>query len=366
MAFTHPVYIDSEHLLVPENIEIRTKDIARLEKWGVQEVQTEGNPIKKVKTKELPPSAADFCIVESKQVHSLYHSALVSLKTLFLDLLKKQPTAPKSFADIVGELLPQVGKFGEDWLNYGLSANRNKDYLIQSSLNTMIYSLVIGYKLNFSHETLSQLGLAALLHDVGMQWVPGEIRAKTKKLEHRELKAIKLHPLYTYKVITEKLRHPLEVAEIAMGHHERWDGQGYPSRLSGEKIPLSMRILSLADAFEAMMWDRPYRKSLLGNKAIRQIISDNSRRFDTKIVKIFVQCLGIYPVGSFVSLNNGAIGLVVKTHPVAPLRPMVRILLTEEGKRLKKNQRVFLDLLQSQNTFIVRSFNPKAEKEFAM
>lgn len=366
MAFTHPVYVDSQNLLVPENIEIREKDIARLEKWGIEIVKTEGNLIEKTQNRGEPLSAAGLCLVEDKQIHSLYNTCLMNLGLLFDGLLKKVPIAPEKCTDIVTKLLPKIGKASEDWLNYALCVNRNQEYLTQSSLNTMICASVIGSKMSLSNETLKQLGLAALLHDVGMQWIPKSIRAKKEKLLPKEFEAIKAHPLYSYKIMTEKLRCSKEVAGIAMRHHERWDGKGYPSHLAGDTLPLTTRILSLADAFEAMMWDKPYRESLLGYKAIRQIINDNSRRFDAEVVKVFVQCMGIYPVGSFVILNRGAVGLVVQSRPVTPLRPMIRILVTEEGKKLEKDQRVLLDLLKDQSSFIVRSFNPRVEKKFTM
>lgn len=163
--------------------------------------------------------------------------------------------------------------------------------------------------------------------------------------------------------MTGTLRFPEEIARISLLHHERWDGKGYPRQLAQKQIPLTTRILSVADAFEAMMRDKPYRESLLGYNAVRQIINDNSRRFDADIIKVFVRSMGIYPVGSFVVLNDGSVGLVVKIHAEAPLRPVIRILVTKEGEKIAKDEKVLVNLLENQSSFIARPFNPKAPQK---
>jgi len=361
-AFTKPVYVDGENLLVPENIPIKEKDIKRLIKWGLVEVQTDGVVVPQGKKASSMNGDMAGDSGENEKIKNLYRTSLVSLMSSFQSFERRKLVDPKHFDDIITNILPDIIKHNEEWLNFALGSNREKENLAQGSLNATIFALVIGIQLSLNGEELIKLGTAALLHDLGMLRVPIEIRRKTDKLQPNELELIRTHPLHTYKMMTGSLKYPEDVSRIALLHHERWDGKGYPRQLAQKQIPLTTRILSVADAFEAMMRDKPYRESLLGYNAVRQILNDNSRRFDSDIIKVFIKSMGIYPVGSFVILNEGSVGVVVKIHSEAPLRPVIQILVTKEGKRLDKENSVIVDLLEDKNSFIARPFNPKSNK----
>jgi HD-GYP domain-containing protein (c-di-GMP phosphodiesterase class II) len=191
-----------------------------------------------------------------------------------------------------------------------------------------------------------------------MTKVPQDIVRKKGKLTPAELEKIKTHTVYAYRMSIKDLGQPEEVGRIAMSHHERWDGNGYPRGLEGNKIPVGARILSVIDAFVAMGKDRPDRDSLLGYTAIRQILNDNSRRFDPAILKVFIKSIGIYPRGSIVILNSGAIGKINNIRAAAPLRPGLQILVDEKGRRPKKD-RENIDLFTEKDLFITRAVDPK-------
>ncbi|HYW83169.1 MAG TPA: HD domain-containing phosphohydrolase, partial [Spirochaetia bacterium] len=141
-------------------------------------------------------------------------------------------------------------------------------------------------------------------------------------------------------------------------HHERWDGQGYPRKLKGEDINLAARIVAVADSYIAMINNRPHRNSMIGYSAMKNVLSDNGRHFDPKILKVFLESMGIYPIGSIVQLNNSAIGRVVQTHSEAPLRPTVELIIDEYGNKL--GEREVIDLLAKKGTFIVKAVDAKA------
>jgi HD-GYP domain-containing protein (c-di-GMP phosphodiesterase class II) len=204
----------------------------------------------------------------------------------------------------------------------------------------------------------------ALLHDVGMLRMPKEIVEKKGGLSEAELQRIQAHTLYTYKIVNKELLYPEEVGLIVLQHHERWDGEGYPRRLSGTAIDIGARIVSVADAFEAMVSKKPYRNSMMGYQAMKNLLSDNLRRFDPDVIKAFIQTMGIYPIGSIILLNSGALGRVVDVQPSAPLRPTVRILADEFGNAFKNDSGDLMDLLVEKSLFIARAVDPKeiAEK----
>lgn len=191
MAFSQPVYVDGENLLVPEKIEIKAKDIERLKKWGIGEVQTDGAPLEKPKDEISSLESTGSSTVDNDQIKTLYRTSLISLMSSFQTLERRKLVEPKHFVDIVGEILPKIKTSGEEWLNFALGSNREKENLAQSSLNTMIYALDIGIQMKLPAESLEQLGLAALLHDVGMLRIPLEIRRKKENCSPRNLKSLK-------------------------------------------------------------------------------------------------------------------------------------------------------------------------------
>jgi HD-GYP domain-containing protein (c-di-GMP phosphodiesterase class II) len=167
------------------------------------------------------------------------------------------------------------------------------------------------------------------------------------------------HPLYTYKIVSKEFLYPEEVGLIVLQHHERWDGEGYPRRISGNAIDLGARIVSVADAFEAMVSQKSYRNSMMGYQAMKNLLSDNSRRFDPDVLKAFIQTMGIYPIGSIILLNNGALARVIEVHGEAPLRPRIRVLIDEFGKAFKQDEGDLIDLLTEKSLFIAKALDPK-------
>jgi HD-GYP domain-containing protein (c-di-GMP phosphodiesterase class II) len=150
-----------------------------------------------------------------------------------------------------------------------------------------------------------------------------------------------------------------EIGVAALQHQERWDGQGYPRQLSGKNIAPLARIVTVVDAFEAMVSKRPYRNSMIGYAAMRTILSDNGRRFDPDILKVFIRTMGIYPIGSVVLLKDGRVGRVVEVNSAAPLRPSVKIMIDQNGREFQRDEGGVVDLAEDKDLFIARAVDPK-------
>jgi HD-GYP domain-containing protein (c-di-GMP phosphodiesterase class II) len=210
---------------------------------------------------------------------------------------------------------------------------------------------------------LIHLATAALLHDVGMLRLPEEILNKKGQLTQEEAQTVRTHPVHSYKIITRELRYPEEIGRAALQHQERWDGQGYPKMLSGENIILFARIIAVVDSFEAMVSKRPYRNSMIGYTAMRNILSDNGRRFDPQVLKVFIRTMGIYPVGSVVLLNDSSIGRVVEVNHSAPLKPKVKIMIDSQGREYRDDQGTVIDLVEEKKLFIAKAVDPKELSE---
>jgi HD-GYP domain-containing protein (c-di-GMP phosphodiesterase class II) len=261
--------------------------------------------------------------------------------------------------NLTGQLLQAVRDERDHIIGFILGGEVSGHVLAKSSVNTAILSALIAMELKFSHPKVMQVVTGALLHDVGMLRLPEEITKKSGGLSGEELQRMQAHPLYTYKIITKELLYPEDVGLVALQHHERWDGEGYPRRVSGQDINMGARIVSVADAFEAMVSEKPYRNSMMGYQAMKNLLSDNSRRFDPDVLKAFIQTMGIYPIGSVIMLNNGAIARVTEVQGDAPLRPKIRILIDEFGKVYQNDEGDLIDLLTEKSLFIARALDPK-------
>jgi len=200
------------------------------------------------------------------------------------------------------------------------------DYTYNHSLGVSLISIAIGLSLGLKTNDLYELGLCALLHDVGKVAVPIDIIAKPAKLTHDEFEIVKQHP---EKGAEFFLNHNLTNQKICAGiltHHEKYDGTGYPHGLFGEEIPLFGRIISIADVYDALTSVRPYRQPSSPSEAIEYIMGFSGKAFDIMIVKAFLRKVAPYPIGSCVKLSNEQIAVIVEQNESQPLRPVIRFI----------------------------------------
>ncbi|MCB1180052.1 MAG: HD domain-containing protein [Leptospiraceae bacterium] len=169
------------------------------------------------------------------------------------------------------------------------------------------YSVEIAKSLGWKPENYQLLESAALLHDTGKIFIDSSILTKPDKLTDSEWRIVQKHTIKGYKILN-KINSPLFqlAAEVALNHHERWDGTGYPKKLKGEEIPISARIVSIADVFDALITKRSYRKAWDFEEAKKYIIKKSETHFDPKLVEIFIS---IFPeikkiYSSFQNFNN--------------------------------------------------------------
>jgi len=160
-------------------------------------------------------------------------------------------------------------------------------YTKNHSVNVAKIAEKIGKEINLSDQTISQIYYAGLVHDIGKALIAKDIINKKGKLNKEEFEIIKKHPIDGYKTLkkTEALN---KIANIVFQHHERWDGNGYPRALKGKEICLEARILAIADSYDAMMSDRPYRKALSKAEVINEIRKNAGKQFDPEIAIIAI------------------------------------------------------------------------------
>jgi HD-GYP domain-containing protein (c-di-GMP phosphodiesterase class II) len=204
------------------------------------------------------------------------------------------------------------------------------EYTFYHSVNVCILSLVLGVALKLKKEDLYLLGTASLLHDMGKIYTPNEILDKPAKLTCEEFEIIKLHSQNGYRYVKENLYINTKVYMGIYQHHEKYDGTGYPLNIKGKKISLFGRIIAIADVYDALVSDRPYRKGVLPSEAIEYIMGGGGTMFDQHLVRIFSAKMAPYPIGTCVKLSNNLIGIVAENYSCCCLRPLVKIIQSDD------------------------------------
>jgi HD-GYP domain-containing protein (c-di-GMP phosphodiesterase class II) len=202
------------------------------------------------------------------------------------------------------------------------------DYTFGHSVNVCILALVTGIALGFSRTQLNHLGMGALMHDIGKLKIPDSIMNKPGKLTDEEFAIMQQHPKFGFEILRKQDDVSLLSAHMALEHHERFDGNGYPNQLAKDDIHLFSRICSVADVFDAVTADRVYRKAFAPHEAYELLAASGGSHFDYKVVSIFLRNIAAYPVGTWVELNTGEIGIVTDTKPGFATRPKVRLELS--------------------------------------
>ena len=199
------------------------------------------------------------------------------------------------------------------------------DYTYQHSLSVAIMSIAIGMELGLTNQMLNELGLAGLLHDIGKVAIPIEIINKPGRLTPEEFGIVKMHPVHAANHLHERNLVNDNIYNGIVGHHEKLDGSGYPNSLSGTQIHPYARILAVADVYDALTSNRPYRVPSPPNEAIEFIMGGMGTHFDERVVHAFLRKVAPYPTGSKVKLSNGQTAIVMKNYPDQPLRPRVAV-----------------------------------------
>ncbi len=234
------------------------------------------------------------------------------------------------------------------------------DYTFAHSVNVCILSLTLGRHMGLSETTLHNLGVGAILHDIGKMLVPETILKKPGALSDAEFREMKRHTelggdiLCRTKDITDESRH------VALHHHEKFDGTGYQDSLSGNGIHLFARIASVADVYDAMTSNRVYQKGMLPEVALKKMYLMRGTHFDSELVERLIRSLGIYPIGSFVELSTGEFAVVRIPNHDHPLQP--RVLIFSSRDKAPYEKPVDVDLKGEIGRWIIAARDPGPQK----
>ncbi|MBH0203619.1 MAG: HD domain-containing protein [Nitrospira sp.] len=197
--------------------------------------------------------------------------------------------------------------------------------LITNLINVAILGTKVGIGLGYYGEELRQLALAGFVHDIGLFAVPKSLITKSGRLTQEERALVERHPELGRQVIEKCGPTYHWLAQLTHQAHERFNGQGYPNRLTGREISEMALIVGVVDVFDALVSERPYRRRLLPHEAVQELLVAERRAFPREILKALVEQFSVYPIGTTVRLTTGEEGTVAKVNSSYPLRPVVRL-----------------------------------------
>jgi putative nucleotidyltransferase with HDIG domain len=209
---------------------------------------------------------------------------------------------------------------------------RKDEYTALHSLRVCILALAFGRQLGLPRDQLEVLGLGALLHDVGKVKVPEAILAKPDALTPQEYDIMKQHVAWGAEILYQTRQIPGAALDVVTGHHERHDGSGYLRGLRGDQIGDFGMIGAIVDHYDAITSDRAYRGAVSAHGVLMKMYEWRNTLFSAPLVEKFIQCLGVYPIGSIVELNTGDIGVVAAINRQQRLKPQVMMVYDAERR----------------------------------
>ena len=384
MIFSEPLFFDDgKNRVLGKMHPVTQRELAVIKQWKVPFVLTDGKAVKHdseisdlveeldVLSDESDTTAgkqssemddADILklpdVLNHSELYSEYLSIVDAVDTFLNDIKQKKPIQPRPVDGIALRLHNLLAADRTLAISFILAAEIPDHDMAKALVDSAILAETIAVFMKEPADYRDDIVLAALLHDCGMLRIPDTILQKKGPLSDTEMQTVAAHTVYGYKAVLSEFMYTERVAQFVLQHHERWDGKGYPSGLNKEGIELGARVISVVDAFVAMTAAKAYRSALLGYDAMKTFLADKERRFDYQVVKAMVQSIGVYPIGSIVLMNDTSIARVIDIAPEEPLRPLIRVLIDESGKKFLNNTGRLLNLRDYKNIFIVRAVDP--------
>jgi HD-GYP domain-containing protein (c-di-GMP phosphodiesterase class II) len=209
----------------------------------------------------------------------------------------------------------------------------DENYLSSHTVRSTIIAIIIGLQLKLAFHKVIDLGVASLVHEIGMLKLPQQVYLSDRPLNPQEQKVIMSHPVLGYSML-KGFDFPLAINLAALEHHERENGTGYPRRLLSDKISLYSKIIAVACSYEALSAKRPHKEAKDGFTGMVELLKNEGKRYNDTVVRALVLSLSLYPIGLYVLLSNGKKGQVVDVNPEEPRYPIVQVFgeFTPDGK----------------------------------
>jgi putative nucleotidyltransferase with HDIG domain len=303
----------------------RTPLPERLAARGVRRVV-----IGRLSVEEPPPDSVGI-----EAARRVYTSAVTSAETLWDQAKAGDKPDPGTARKIIDSLANIVNQDRTSLM--ALTALKKYDnYTFTHMVNVAALAMAQARALNLEGPLLREFGFAALMHDIGKVNTPLEVLNKPGKLTESEFRVMKQHVVDGAHILRRTPEMPALAPVVAFEHHLKQDLSGYPENIGHRKLNLCTMIVSIADVFDALRSNRPYREGLATSR-IRSIMGEQGNpAFNQVLLRRFVNLMGLFPIGTVVRLNTEEIAVVTAEHPEDPFRPQVKVLFDARGERIEE------------------------------
>ncbi len=348
------IYNDKNSILLKKGVQLTESLVKKIESNGVFTIYIDdgysNNEIAEVIRPELKRKAISAIKDTFSSISKMNKKALASEDLHFREKLKAKSMEKyvQSLKSVSERIIEELSS------NHTLMINlvdiKNIDnYTYDHSLNVAILSAIMGIEMKLTRTEIYKLFMGALLHDIGKAFISSDIIKKQGTLDEKEAELMMMHPTLGYDYLKESYGLDATSKIIALQHHEKIDGTGYPKHAEGDQIHKFARIVAIANVYDEMTSDTPYSRAIPPNEAIEYIMANCGTQFDFDLASVFVRKIIPFPEGTIVNLSTGKIGIVESVVSDFPLRPVVKIF----QKNVPIDQFQVIDLMKETNVTIL-------------
>lgn len=328
-----PIYDDGGRILLHKGTIIKRNYIKRLQDLEI--------PFVYVEDELVGPLEAEDILHDSVRIQSIK-----TIKTTIERAKISKEIDVRAVSEIVNKILDDIAS-SPDLLITFMDVRSQNLHLFNHSISVAVLAIITGMILKLDQLKLKQLGMGAVLHDIGKSIISGEE-----------------HTTVGFNLIRQNKEINLVCAHVAYQHHERYDGKGYPRGLKAEEIHLFAAITSIANYYDNLVAPKDMKERLYPYQAIEKLVAETGTRFHPDLVIAFTRNIAPYPVGSLVKINSGSLGVVVSLHPNYPTRPIIKLVTDKFGKLLAAFPEI--DLLEQKTVFINEIISEKERQKLGM
>lgn len=275
-----------------------------------------------------PGEAGEQVAVEDELVDAMpvHANAQASIEQLILDVHQSLRPDMERVRSSVEDMMGSVTR-NPDALLWLTRLKRTDQYAYDHALDSAVLLMVFARAMGMEAAEMTRLGMVGLMQDIGKVKLPPRLLKKTGVVTPIEREIFRTHVDYSLAILKDADETDPELLSIVARHHERYDGSGYPAALRGEEIGLYGQMAGIVDCYSAMTRERPWGDALNPQEALEEINKLRDTWFGQDVVDAFIQCVGLYPVGTLVELNTDEVGVVIGQNRVRRLKPRVLLLL---------------------------------------
>ncbi len=282
-----------------------------------------------------------------------FNNSIGRVKSLLRNLFARPQETMKEAREVVAEMVDTL-LAEKDVLLHLMSAKSGDENAYYHALNVTMLSLMLAREAGLDAEEMRVLGMGTLLHDMGKERVPSQILLKKTPWTAAERAFYQQHVVYGLEMAAKLPAIPVGALEVIGQHHEFLDGSGFPGKLAANRISRYGRIVSIANTYDGYCNRNTPAEAMTPAEALRRMFKHERDKFDPELLQHFIRCLGVYPPGSIVLLNNDAIGLVVNVNPGKLLHPTLLLY----DATVPKEEAIMLDLLDEPDLSVLRTLQP--------